>query len=293
MGTEAHVVVVGPNARDLARLGGERLAALESKWSRFIPTSEVSRCNAMSQSHVLVSWETLLLFERAIEGWERTNGLFDPTVLVALCNAGYDRNFGAVPARARRLVPAAGVPAPGCAGIVCDARMGTVTLPRDVHFDPGGIGKGLAADLVSAELIERGALGALVNVGGDLRARGEAPNCHSWDVAIEDPARPGVELLRIGLVDGAVATSSRISRRWQTRAGEAHHLIDPHTGEPSKSRHATVAAIAYDAWWAEVVTKTVLVGGLGVDEARQLGARIVTVANGGDVAFDRDLVAVS
>ena len=59
--------------------------------------------------------------------------------------------------------------APGCDGIIVDRTASSVTLPRDVEIDPGGLGKGLAADLVTAELLAAGARGVLVNLGGDLR----------------------------------------------------------------------------------------------------------------------------
>ena len=121
---------------------------------------------------------------------------------------------------------------PGCSAITWDDAACTVTLPAGVGFDPGGIGKGLAADIVTEELLAAGAAGALVSVGGDVRVRGESPSGPTWSLAIDDASRDGVELLRLGLGDGAIATSSRLQRRWTTRAGEAHHLIDPRTGRP-------------------------------------------------------------
>ena len=74
-----------------------------------------------------------------------------------------------------------------------------MTLPAGIRFDPGGIGKGLAADIVTEELIAAGAAGALVSVGGDVRVRGESPGGTAWDLAIDDASRDGVELLRLGL----------------------------------------------------------------------------------------------
>ncbi len=99
-------------------------------------------------------------------------------MLTALVAAGYDRDFATLdagPAAAPDKPGAAGGhdagPAPGCRGIVIDPIVGAVTLPSGVELDLGGIGKGLAADLVVDELLAAGAAGACVNVGGDLRAR--------------------------------------------------------------------------------------------------------------------------
>ena len=176
---------------------------------------------------------------------------------------------------------------------MCDEHIGTITVPPGTTLDPGGIGKGLAADLVSAELIERGARGVLVNVGGDLRVRGEAPNGASWDVSIEHPIQPGVELVRIGLVDGAVATTSRAKRCWQTAAGAAHHIIDPRTGRPATSSHVAVTVVAREAWWAEVVAKAIFVDELGIEAGAAFGVRVVTVDEDGSVAFDPELLGVA
>src|SRR5262249_49153875 len=150
------------------------------------------------------------------------NGLFDPTVLPAVRAAGYDRDFAQVRMHAHARPTE---PAPGCAGIECADWLRAITIPPGVALDPGGIGKGLAADVVSEEMIDAGAAGALVNVGGDARMRGEPPNGASWDIAIADPAHDDEEILRFGLHEGAVATSSRVQRRWTTAAGEMHHLI--------------------------------------------------------------------
>jgi FAD:protein FMN transferase len=161
-----------------------------------------------------------------------------------------------------------------------------------VQFDPGGIGKGLAADIVTEELLDAGAAGALVSVGGDVRVRGEAEGT-AWTIAVDDAAHPGVELVRIGLQDGAVATSSRLQRRWQTRTGAAHHLIDPVTGIPALTPLVAVTAVTADAWWAEVVAKAVLIGGWSVDAGDALSARLVTVAEDGTVSCDDRIQAVA
>jgi thiamine biosynthesis lipoprotein len=282
MGTDAHLVVVGDDAVDLVAYGAARLDALERKWSRFLPASEVSRVNASPGVPCIVSPETWLLFRRGVDGWYAGDGLFDPTVLPRLRAIGYDRDFAAVAAGERGTATPPAAPAPGCAGITIDDHARAVTVAAGTEFDPGAIGKGLAADLVCDELLAAGARGALVNVGGDLRARGEPPNRYAWDVAVEDPARPGGEVARVHLVDGAVATSSRIRRRWRAGGVDVHHVIDPRTGAPARARpHATVTAVTGTAWWAEVVATVVLVGGLDPADADRFDAHVVTIDDAG------------
>ena len=287
MGTSAHVIVAGDDAETLAAAAIDHLRALERKWSRFLPDSEISRANACAGSHVVVSPETVLLVQRSIEGWKRSRGVFDPTVLAALRAAGYDRDFASVRSRIARVDETEVAPTPGCAGLKIDTTVSAIRVPEGVAIDPGGIGKGLAADLVTERLLAHGADGALVNIGGDLRARGTPSDAAVWQIALEDPARPQHFLLRFGLGAGAVATSSRVKRQWSTDQGFAHHLIDPRDGRPCRSRHATVAAVAQEAWWAEVVAKTVLIDELHVDAGTRFGVRLVTVDDQGCVECDR------
>ena len=169
---------------------------------------------------------------------------------------GYDRDFGQLDARRR--LNAASAPAPGCGGVLLDPDRAIVKVPRGVRLDPGGIAKGLAADLVSAELVTGGAEGVVVNVGGDLRVRGEGPDDGRWPIALEDPRDPGDELLTLAVADAGVASSSVLRRRWHVGGDVRHHVVDPRTGRPADTVLAGVTTIASDAWWAEVVATEIL-----------------------------------
>jgi thiamine biosynthesis lipoprotein len=264
MGTDAHVIVVGgtrahlEHARDL-------VDELESRWSRFLPHSELSRLNRAPGLPVIVTPLTFDVIRHAVDGWRLTAGRFDPTVLPALAAAGYDRAFDRVARDAPGRL-AASAPAPGCAEIGLDPVAHAVTLPRGVALDLGGIGKGFAADVVSAELLEVGALGACVNLGGDVRLRGESPSGGGW--IVEVASEPGVErtdrvLPRLGVADGAVATTSARRRVWR-RAGERlHHVIDPATGRPLEHAPASATVVAADGWRAEILSKAVFMTGAG------------------------------
>lgn len=257
MGTVAHVVVVGGDEARLIDGARRRLDDLERRWSRFLPGSEVSRLNRRPGRPVVVSPDTFTLVARSVDAWHATGGRFDPTVLPAMLAAGYDRDFAAVAVAAGPFgVPQ---PSPGCGGIRLDPAVQAVWLPAGVGFDPGGIGKGLAADLVSREMVDAGAAGALVNVGGDLRVRGTPPAGDEWTVAVEDPADGAHELARFALASGAVATSSRLQRRWRAGDVDLHHLIDPTTGSAAQTDVATVTVVAADAWWAEALATALCV----------------------------------
>ncbi|MEQ1704276.1 MAG: FAD:protein FMN transferase, partial [Ilumatobacteraceae bacterium] len=228
MGSDAHVIVVGDDAAALLDQAQRMIDELEQRWSRFLPDSEVSLLNAAAGEPVVVTTETVLLVQRAVEAWRLTGGAYDPTLLDALRAAGYDRTFDELgdartPEAAAPLHPLRAGPT----DIVVGA--GWVQLPVGCGFDAGGIGKGLAADLVAQRLIDDGAAGVCINLGGDLRVRGESPTGNGWTLAIEHPscAEP---IALVGLTDGAIATSSVLRRVWKVGGERRHHLIDPATG---------------------------------------------------------------
>jgi thiamine biosynthesis lipoprotein len=267
MGSDAHVLVLG-GPRALLERARRKLEGLQACWSRFLPDSDVALLNAAGGEPVAVTPETFLAVRLAVEGWRATAGRFDPTVQRALVAAGYDRTFAAIlpdapaPGRARG---DAG-PAPGTGGIAldpdrCEVTRCEVTLPAGVGIDLGGIGKGLGADLVVADLLAAGAGGACVNLGGDVRVAGEAPGPHGWVVAIEHPARAGEELARVALADGAVATTTSLARRWRQGGVVRHHLIDPATGAQVGSGLAQVSVVAGAGSTAEVIAKAAFVAG--------------------------------
>jgi thiamine biosynthesis lipoprotein len=254
MGSDAHLLVVG-GPPCLADAAMARIDELERRWSRFLDGSEVSRLNREAGHFVAVSPDTILLIERGVAAWRFSGGNFDPTVLGAVVRAGYDRSFELL---GREPGPGRSPLGRGAEHVTIDGDR--VRLPAGTGFDPGGIGKGLAADLVCRRLLEVGAVGACVNLGGDVRVAGEAPTGVGWTIAIEHPWSP-TPLTLVGLLDGAVATSTTLRRRWQAGGQVRHHLIDPQTGQPSESDVNLATIVAGEAWLAEVLAKAVLLAG--------------------------------
>jgi thiamine biosynthesis lipoprotein len=253
MGSDAHVIVVGdPGLLATARA---RIEQLESRWSRFIPDSEVCELTRRAGVAVAVSADTRLLVQRSIDAWRMSGGFFDPTVLGAVIRAGYDRSFDTLPARTTSGTSPLLI---GCTDIEIGDT--TVRLPSGTGFDPGGIGKGLAADLVVSELLAAGADGACVNLGGDLRVAGRSPEGDGWTCAIRHEWLVG-PLVHVGVADGGVATSTTLRRSWLVDGETRHHLIDPATGVPSTTDLTSATVIAGEAWEAEVLAKAVLLRG--------------------------------
>ncbi len=287
MGTRARILVVGEPLGLSERLR-DRLFDLEARWSRFVATSEISRLNRAGGAAIGVSTDTLDLLSHAAQGWEATYGLFDPTILGDLERAGYDRSFELIDTSAEP----AGAPRPrswlvrGCAGLELDPHARTARLPAGVGFDPGGIGKGFAADLIVDEAMAAGAEGILVDLGGDLRVAGVPPERSGcWRIGVDHPTN-GTTIASVHLTAGAVATSTRQRRRWTTLDGRRqHHLIDPLLGLPVDSDVLSATAVAAEGWQAEVLAKAAFIGGpvQGVGLVDTLGGAALVVSAEGDL----------
>ena len=124
-----------------------------------------------------------------------------------------------------------------------------------VRLDPGGIAKGMAADLAAAAL--PAGVRYAISCGGDVAVGGGEP----WEVAVRS-ARSDAEVHRLRVRSGGVATSGIAARIWQRPDGSyAHHVLDPATGRPAWTGLVAATAVADSALEAEVLAKTALLSG--------------------------------
>jgi thiamine biosynthesis lipoprotein len=241
---------------------------VEAELSRFRPDSGLSRLNAaVGRGPQPISELLETVLSLALKAAEESNGLFDPTVLHALRQAGYDRSFellAGLPAQdAGQPVSPGGGATVNWRAVELNPILGTAALPPGLGLDLGGIAKGWAVDRAAEMLGAWGA--AMVDAGGDIRVSAAAGG-EPWPIGIQNPFDPARDLGVIALDGGAVVTSTVGRRRWQRDQQTMHHLIDPRTGKPSQSDLHTVTVLAPTAANAEVAAKVALI--LGSDRGR-------------------------
>jgi len=234
----------------------DRIEDLESRWSRFRPDSEISELNRRAGEWVGCSDVTISLVRRAIEAAELTGGLFNPLSLNPLIALGYDRDH-------RELAPGTGSLIPGVEARLpdpCDIEIvgGSIKLPADAGFDPGGIGKGMAADLLLEDMLDSEATWAYVSLGGDVAFGGTELELRGTPVKIENPFERGVSWGTTTLRSGALASSSKLIRRWEHDGATYHHLLD-RSGRPAVGPRVAATVHANSTWWADVVAKCILI----------------------------------
>ena len=278
MGSAIEVIVIADDALvDVARA---RLAHLERSWSRFLPDSDISRLNTAGGRAVEVDPSTVVLVQHLVQAARVTDGRFDPTLLPLLVDLGYGASWDD-PDRFTSLAP--GVHARcDLDGVLVDPAAGVVQLAAGTTLDPGGLGKGLAADLVVARTARR--------------RRERRPRERRW-------RRPGGRPItdRRRLDDRGGGPQRRRTRcsvrsaagRWRRHlehvaavldertARTRHHLLDPATGTSVATGLASVTVVAGTAAWAEAWTKVVMVAGavpsLALLDEHGLGAMAVAL----------------
>ncbi|MCE9645506.1 MAG: FAD:protein FMN transferase [Chloroflexi bacterium] len=248
----------------------EFMEAGEKRFTRFSEYSELARLNRSAGSWFAASADLFDVVREAQAHFHRTHGLFDPSILPDLQNAGYVhsmdeiRRIGSAPRPARPFQKFAS----GFESVELNENTRSIRLPEGLQIDLGGIAKGWIAER-AARLLSRYTSSCAVNAGGDMFLIGRPPGKDCWEVGLEDPRDPQTDISVLLLQEGAVATSSVVKRAWKQGQLSRHHLIDPRTGEPANTLWLSVTVLAAHAVTAESFAKAFLIA--DENEARQLG----------------------
>jgi len=268
MGTEFTVKVVDlPSSVEVEALRGEideKLRKVDGLMSTYDPDSELSRLTRFDQADwFAVSRETAKVIEEAVRIGHLSDGAFDVTVapLVNLWNFG----------PAKRTVDR--VPSPDEIEEV-KARIGFQNLEvrlsppavrkkrKDLSIDLSGIAKGFAVDQVAEHLERRGIRNYMVDVGGEVKARGRNKKGKPWQIAIESPLPGTREIQRIIPLDGlAVATSGDYRNYFEKDGVRYCHIIDPRSGRPITHSLASVSVLAASCTRADALATALMVLG--------------------------------
>jgi thiamine biosynthesis lipoprotein len=263
LGTYVHLTVGDAAALPEAQLLAERiLLDVDVTCSRFRPDSDLSRANAGAGTWVDVDPLLVAATTAALHAAEVTDGLVDPCLGRALISLGYDQTINSVRARdPREWVSEFERVRPQAWRSLAVDDEGRIFVPEGTNLDLGATAKAWASDVIASAILEIVEVPSLVSLGGDIRIAQVSPR--DWPIRITE--RPGDEEGElINLDGGGLATSSTQARRWTTRGGEFHHLIDPRNGLPALGPWRTVSATGPTALAANIATTAALVLG---DEA--------------------------
>lgn len=235
------------------------VAWFESRYSRFLPESLVSRINAAAGEHwVEVDPETDAILNLCQEMIFFTSGTFDPTSLPLIRLWNWKATPPVIPndsaiAEAREL----------CGWRRIQRRKGAIFLPRKgMCLDLGGVGKEYAVDRVMTFALDRGINNVLVDFGQDVRVNGEPPERGAWHIGLQDPTSPDRCWTGVAAKQNAVATSGDYLRYFTIDGRRYGHILDPRSGQPVDNGTVSVSVIAPNCTLAGILSTSVFILGL-------------------------------
>lgn len=266
------------------------LEQINQRMSTYRADSELSAFNraAADQWHP-VSSATASVVAVALQYHKETNGALDVTVgpLMRLWGFGTETTSGAAS------------PLPDAGEIrATRARVGSAYLQSrqqphpalkkskaGIEVDLSALAKGYAVDQLVALLKESGAIGGVVEIGGEVRTWGRRSDGRGWRIGIENPLVDQRVLARILHLETAALATSGDYRNFRSLEDEQlSHLIDPRTGKPLPTRQMSVSVCAQTCLEADALaTALFLMGeqqGLAWSESRGVAAMFLVVEDG-------------
>jgi thiamine biosynthesis lipoprotein len=267
MGTSYSVTVADDlSAKDADRLQENiafELSRLENVMSTYIEESELSTFNRNgASSWIDVSAELCAAIDEALQISRLTEGAFDITVgpLVNLWGFGPHTTDNRPP-RDEKI--AAALQSTGFRKLETDClRPAIRKSDPSLYIDLSAYAKGLAVDEVSTLLFDSDLGNHLVEIGGEIRVRGNSRSRNSWRIAIEKPHDTLRTVQRvISLSDQALATSGNYRNFYFFDGERFSHTIDPRSGRPVDHLLAAVTVVGERAAWADAMATALLVMG--------------------------------
>ncbi|WP_205859135.1 FAD:protein FMN transferase [Pleionea sediminis] len=210
---------------------------IEKKYSRYLSDSVTQKINQSNGAAVSVDEETQSLLNFSDQCFQMSDGLFDITsgVLRRIWTFKPDAAFP-TSEQVKELLPLVDWKKVNFSG-------STITLPKNMEIDLGGIGKEYAVDRAASILQkEFPELSVVINFGGDLRITSAPKSRKSWVIGVESYL-PGVKR-GIDLTVGAVCTSGDTERFIMHEGNRFSHILNPKTGYPVAGAPKTVTVIA-------------------------------------------------
>lgn len=267
MGTTYNITIVGEaitseQRESLQHRIDQELAGIDSVMSTYNPKAELARFNLHPPGQAFKvdpSLTSLLAVAHQIS--EQSDGAFDVTVTPLVDLWGFGTK-GPVPYKPPAEAIEAAKHTVGYGKLTIDQSAHTLTREPGLQVELSSIAPGYAADHLSQVLLELGHQHTMVEVGGEVFARGHNERGKTWQIGVEQPERTRQALHSLVALDGMGLATSGDYRNISEIEGETFsHTIDPRTGRPVAHNLTSVTVVAQDAAHADAYATAILVLG--------------------------------
>ena len=271
LGTVCSVSLFDSKDKALLPASFSLISQLENIISKNIPDSEISVLNrSAGVSPVVLSKPVFELLTIAQKYSILSEGMFDVSIgpVVELWGIGTDH--AAVPP-AEKLKHA--VSLVDYRKLVLDPARSSVFLPeKELAVDLGGIAKGYIADQVHDFLVDNGAGGGIIDLGGNILVFGKKPDGSSFRIGIQDPfGGRGSSIAVVTMAQGSLVTSGIYERFFEQDGKRYHHIFDTRTGYPVENSLAGVSVLTEESAAGDALSTALFA--LGLEKALALVER--------------------
>ena len=260
-GTSYHITYLDKKNRDFKYKIEKILRNFDLSVSTYIPNSIISKINS-NVENVKLDKYFITCFNKAKEVWKNTDGAFDPTVY-PIVNA-----WGFGPGKKQQIEKQKIDSMMQFVGFNLIEIKENKIVKKDprVALDFNAFAQGYSVDVVSDFLISKGINSFVVEIGGEVYAKGKNGDGLDWTVGIEKPIDNKLDanpIKAIAILDNLAVATSGNYRRFVVEDGikYAHH-IDPKTGFPTKNNLLSASVFSIDCISADANATGILVMGL-------------------------------
>ena len=242
-GTTFHIIYDAN--KDFTKQVDSLFHLLNKSLSTYIPTSDISKIN-QGDTTVIVDAYFTEVYQKSLRIYNETDGVFDPTIGVLVNAWGFGpKNITTKPdsLQIKELLKLVGFHK-------IQLKSGKIIKAHDsMYFDFNAIAKGYAIDIVGRFLESKSIKNYLVEIGGEVRARGINKNKNTpWEMGIENPNFDGTRSIKkiVKLRDVSTATSGSYRKfKIDTLTGKKYaHILNTKTGYSAQNSLLSVTIIA-------------------------------------------------
>lgn len=245
----------------------EELKRFDGSLSPFNDTATITRINR--NEDIVPDTFFTNVFRRSMEISKETNGAFDITV-APLANAwGFGFKKGAFPDST--MIDSL-LEITGYTKVVLSEEGKVVKQDERMMLSCSAVAKGYAVDVIAQFLAKKSITNFMVDIGGEIVARGENPKKELWRIGINKPVDDSLSINQelqtvLNVTDVGIATSGNY-RNFYYRDGKKYaHTIDPRTGYPVQHNILSATVVAKDCMSADAYATAFMV--MGLEEAER------------------------
>lgn len=266
-GSYFSIIYYDEQNRNFSREFDSIFKEIENTLSLWDENSMISRVNRNDET-VVLNQIFIDNFNYAIRAAELSEGYFDPTVGPLVSAWGFHFKEGMVMTSEvvdsiKQLVGYHKVK-------IEDGKV--IKENPAMTLDFNAVAQGYTADMIGDFLIDKGVKNFLVDVGGEILAKGNKPNGDLWKVGIEKPAedKNAERIIQeiVELKDKSIVTSGNYRKYVEHNGKRYSHSIDPNTGFPAANNMLSATIICDDTSWADCLASICML--VGMEKAQEI-----------------------